>query len=180
MSASLNALIRQDARAFTAFVSEHERAVFALLSRFLGRSPHVEDLAQETFLRAYRALPGFDLEGSAKLSTWLLTIAARAAIDFKRKKSPQAGERDDVQDLAADSNTPERETGRRELGRQLEEAAATLSDEQRIILLLSDMHDLSLAEIAQAVEAPIGTVKTRLFRAREKMRNALTDLQRSQ
>src|SRR3954469_10697063 len=65
----------QDPMAFRAFVVRYERMVFALLSRMLGAGPEVEDLAQETFVRAYRAFPDFDPNGPAKASTWLLTIA---------------------------------------------------------------------------------------------------------
>src|SRR5690349_4158840 len=70
--------------AFRAFVEAYERALFALLSRMLGRGPHVQDLAQETFLRAYRAFPAFDLEAAARPSTWLLTIAVRLAMNARK------------------------------------------------------------------------------------------------
>src|SRR5258706_16315238 len=65
----------QDPTAFRVFVARYERPVFALLSRLVGHGAHVEDLAQETFLKAYRGFPAFDLDGVAKPSTWLLTIA---------------------------------------------------------------------------------------------------------
>src|SRR5215510_2031042 len=77
----------QDPMAFRAFVVRYERMVFALLSRMLGPlGGEVEDLAQETFVRAYRAFPNFDLDGAAKVSTWLLTIATRLALDARKKK----------------------------------------------------------------------------------------------
>src|SRR5205085_2861984 len=69
----------RDPMAFRAFVVRYERAVFALLSRVLGHGPHVEDLAQEAFLKAYRAFPSFDVDAPARPSTWLLTIATRLA-----------------------------------------------------------------------------------------------------
>src|SRR3954471_11537393 len=75
----------QDPMAFRAFVVRYERPVFALLSRLLGRGPHVEDLAQEAFLRAYRAFPGFDVDAAARPSTWILTIATRLALDEKKR-----------------------------------------------------------------------------------------------
>src|SRR5687767_13133277 len=76
----------QDPMAFRAFVVRYQRMVFALLSRMLGHGPEVEDLAQETFVRAYRAFPDFDPNGPAKASTWLLTIATRLALDARKKK----------------------------------------------------------------------------------------------
>lgn len=171
----LAALKRQDRRAFEAMVRQHERAVFALLSRYLGRDRghEVEDLAQETFVRAYNALPRFDPGGSAKLSTWLLTIAARLAIDAKRKKQLPGAEPDAL-DGAPGSGGPERDARRRELGRALEQAALELSEEQRMVFLLSDCHGLSHEEIACMMQCPENTVKTRLFRAREKMRAYIT------
>lgn len=77
-----------DPIAFRAFVVRYERPVFALLSRLMGRGREVEDLAQETFLRAFRALPGFDPDGPARVSTWLLTIATRLALDARKKRRP--------------------------------------------------------------------------------------------
>src|SRR5450432_2604074 len=82
----------QDPMAFRTFVVRYERMVFALLSRMLGRGPHVEDLAQETFLRAFRAFPSFDLDNVSKPSTWLLTIATRLAIDERRRRRPEIAE----------------------------------------------------------------------------------------
>lgn len=173
----------QDKVAFRAFVVRYERMVFALLSRMLGRGPEVEDLAQETFVRAYRAFPAFDLAGAAKPSTWLLTIATRLALDAKRSRAlvslvPLAA--DAAVPIAAAAHVsaatdPEAEHGRRELGRAIARAAATLSDDQRAVFVLSEFHDLSHAEIARAVGSTEATVKTRLFRAREHMRARLRD-----
>src|SRR5215212_6900726 len=80
----------QDPMAFRAFVVRYERMVFALLSRMLGHGPEVEDLAQEAFVRAYRAFPDFDPKGAAKPSTWLLTIATRLALDARKRKKLEA------------------------------------------------------------------------------------------
>ena len=162
----------QDPMAFRAFVVRHERMVFALLSRMLGRGPDVEDLAQETFVRAFRAFPTFDPNGPAKVSTWLLTIATRLALDDKKRKK-LVGDADP--DVETSGSTPEMAAARRELGNAIAEAAATLPDDQRAALILAEMHGLSIAEIAHALEIPENTAKTRLFRAREKMREALKD-----
>lgn len=160
--------------AFRAFVVRYERMVFALLSRMLGHGPEVEDLAQETFVRAYRAFPDFDLAGPAKPSTWLLTIATRLALDAKKKKKLDDKPLDDAKD-AATGSTPDLTLQRRELGQAIADAAATLPDDQRAALVLAEMHGLSIAEIATALDVPENTAKTRLFRAREKMRAALQD-----
>ena len=162
----------QDPMAFRAFVVRSERMVFALLSRMLGGGSEVEDLAQETFVRAYRAFPGFDLNGPAKPSTWLLTIATRLALDARKKKRLDQTPLDDTTD-ATSGSTPEIALERRELGRAIAEAAETLPDDQRAALVLAELHGLSILEIANALDVPENTAKTRLFRAREKMREAL-------
>jgi RNA polymerase sigma-70 factor (ECF subfamily) len=162
-----------DPIAFRAFVVRYERSVFALLSRLLGRGPEVEDLAQETFLRAYRALPRFDLDGAGRPSTWLLTIATRLALDSKKKKKPELAPAPEL----VDPISPERETSRRELRRAITQAIDSLSDDQRAAFVLAEFHGFSIEEIASAVGVAQGTVKTRLFRAREKLSQALGDFQ---
>jgi RNA polymerase sigma-70 factor (ECF subfamily) len=146
--------------------------VFAMLSRVLGHGPEIEDLAQETFVRAYRAFPAFDLDGPARPSTWLLTIATRLALDARKKKGREHGSQEEAEQVATRA-TPELSLERRELGRALEAAAAMLPDDQRAALVLAEFHGLSIQEIAGALAVPENTAKTRLFRAREKMREAL-------
>ncbi|HTB74644.1 MAG TPA: sigma-70 family RNA polymerase sigma factor [Polyangiaceae bacterium] len=161
-----------DPEALRSFVVRYERVVFAFLSRTLGSGPHVEDLAQETFLRACRALRRFDASGPARLSTWLLTIATRLVQDERRKRRPP------LQPLEAElpaiaPGTPETERRRAELGRALSQAAAQLSDDQRDVFVLAEFHGMDMKEIGQVLGVPEGTVKTRLFRARERLRELL-------
>lgn len=162
-----------DPIAFRAFVVRYERSVFALLSRILGRGPEVEDLAQETFLRAFRALPSFDPEGSASVSTWLLTIATRLALDTKRKTATVRAHAETAATEATTDLTPERDSARAELRRAIARATAELPEDQRAAFVLAQFHGFSIAEIAAALNAPEATVKTRLFRAREKLARAL-------
>jgi RNA polymerase sigma-70 factor (ECF subfamily) len=168
----------QDPVAFRAFVVRHQRMVFALLSRMLGHGPEVEDLAQEAFVRAYRAFPTFDPAGSARPSTWLLTIATRLALDSKKRKRAEVQSIDQPDDggrpvEGSVTATPETALEQRQLGQAIARAALELPDDQRAALVLAELHGLSLEEIAQALEVPVNTAKTRLFRAREKMRAAL-------
>ena len=164
----------QDPLAFRTFVGRHQRMVFALLSRMLGHGAEVEDLAQETFVRAFRAFPAFDVDGSAKASTWLLTIATRLALDARKRKHVASASLEDTGETSTGSN-PEISLERRQLGRAIAAAAARLPDDQRAALVLADFHGLSTAEIATALGVNESTAKTRLFRAREKMREALED-----
>jgi RNA polymerase sigma-70 factor, ECF subfamily len=168
----------QDPDAFRTFVLVYERAVFALLSRVLGRGPHVQDLAQETFLRAYRAFPRFDLDARARPSTWLLTIAVRLALNAKKRLSRAAPLSLVAAAELAHDGTPELEGARRELGRAIAAAAAELSDDQRAAFVLAQFHGLSIAEIAEALDIPENTVKTRLFRARSHLRARLASFEK--
>jgi RNA polymerase sigma-70 factor (ECF subfamily) len=170
--ATLDRARRGDAMALRAFVVRYERPVFALLSRVLGGGPHVEDLAQDTFLRAIRALPAFDPDGAARVSTWLLTIATRIALDDRRKRRFPTTPLDDALPVAA-AGTPETERARRELGRAIARAAAGLSDDMRAALVLADVHGFTMGEIAEALSIPENTAKTRVFRARQHMREQL-------
>jgi RNA polymerase sigma-70 factor (ECF subfamily) len=161
-----------DPVAMRALVVRYQRPVFALLSRLVGRGPHVEDLAQEAFLKAFRSLPGFEPAGAARLSTWLLTIATRLALDARRRKRLPSVSLDDAPPVAS-ASTPETETARRELGHAIARAAAGLSDDMRAAFLLADVHGFTMKEIAEALSIPENTAKTRVFRAREQMRERL-------
>lgn len=177
--ADLEACKARDPDAFRGFVARYERMVFAVVSRIAGVGPHVEDLAQETFLRAFRAFPSFDIDGSARTSTWLITIAARLAMNLRRhaSQSPRVVPIDDA-DAVRDLSTPETERARRELGRAIARAADELPVDQRAAFVLAEFHGLSMAEIAAVLEAPEPTVKTRLFRARAHLRERLADFQK--
>jgi RNA polymerase sigma-70 factor (ECF subfamily) len=166
---------RGERRACRAFVRRYERPVFALLSRLLGRRASLaEDLAQETFLRAFAALPRFDPRGPARLSTWILTIAARLCVDELRRHAPA------FEPLVAALETPgpsraDEQTRRRRLAARIDEALAELSPEYRVAFVLREFHELEYPEIAAALHIDRGTVKSRLSRARAALRAALTE-----
>ena len=163
--------------AFRTFVLCHQSAVFALVSRIVGPGAQVQDLAQEIFLRAYRAFPSFDLDGPARVSTWVLTIAVRLALNARKRTARTVVVPLTDAIVVRDSITPETEQARRELGRAIARAAAELSDDQRAAFVLAEFHGMSLSDIAAALEIPEGTVKTRLFRARALLRERLTAFQ---
>jgi RNA polymerase sigma-70 factor (ECF subfamily) len=162
---------RGDEAACRALVEHHQQAVFALLSRMLGRGPLVEDLAQETFLRAFRALAGFDRAGPARLSTWLLTIATRLALDAQRKSGSRT---EPIEDHAEALQAPH-QPGSAELRSALARAILALPPDHRAAFLLREAHGLSTAEVARALEVEEGTVKSRLSRARAALREALEE-----
>lgn len=161
----------QDPAAFRAFVTHYQDVVFAILARVVGRAD-VADLAQETFLRAFRAFPRFELDGRARPSTWLLTIAVRLALNARRAARPTEP-LDSSNDLAAAAATPEAAVTSAELGGAIQAAADALPDDQRAAFVLVELHGCALAEAAAMLEVPEATVKTRVFRARAKMRERL-------
>jgi RNA polymerase sigma-70 factor, ECF subfamily len=168
---------RGDEGACRDLVRCYERPVFALLSRLLGasRAPLVEDLAQETFLQVFRALGGFSPIGPARLSTWILTIASRRAIDELRRQPLALLSLDDSTEVAAAERTDGPSEDRR-LGAALERALGALAPDFRAAFLLREYHGLEYADIARALEIDLGTVKSRLARARVALRALLAEV----
>lgn len=171
---TLRRAARGDAAASRALVARYQRPIFALLSRLIGDDPAlVEDLAQETFLRVFKALPRFDPKGPAKASSWMLTIATRVALDALRKQPRRPQLVAVVPERAAETPGPERRAADRQLGDRLAQAMARLPEAQRAALLLSAAHGLPHAQIAEALGVPVGTVKSRINRARQALRDTL-------
>jgi RNA polymerase sigma-70 factor, ECF subfamily len=167
---------RGDDDAFRRLVRCYQDRVFALLSRMLGpgRRAAVEDLAQETFLDVFRALGRFSSLGPARLSTWILTIASRRAIDELRRRPPAAEPLDD-HPVAAGAGADDR-ARRLRLAAAIQQAIADLSPEYRAAFLLREYHGLDYADIARALDIDPGTVKSRLSRARAALRRTLAEV----
>jgi RNA polymerase sigma-70 factor (ECF subfamily) len=162
---------RGDQRAWRDLIDRYQRPVHALIWRLLaGRSRHrVEDLTQETFVRVLRALPRFDPDGTASLSTWILTIATRMTLNELRRPEAAGLEREPAGHERADADAE-----RKRLGAAIAKGVAALPDAQRAVLVLREYHDLDYTEIADVLELDVGTVKSRLNRARTALREHLT------
>ena len=160
--------MRGDAESFNELVLRWERPIFALAYRTIGREEEARDVCQETFLRAFRALPGF--RGQAKFSSWIYRIALNLCRDWARKerRTPVVQPPEDVelQDLAA-ANQPSESIEdlvvRRGLVSQVEAAMASIPEEQRTVIILKEYHGLTFQEIAELMGCPLSTVKTRLY-----------------
>lgn len=165
------------AAACAALVAHYEKPVFSLLWRMLssqGKEDIVEDLAQETFLRVFRALPSFRIEGTARLSTWILTIATRLALNELRRKTRAELSSRPLPDPVEPTQTDEL-VRQKMFAKSLELAIAGLSSDYRAVFLLAEYHEQSHIEIAEALSIRVGTVKSRLSRARRFIREQLSE-----
>lgn len=174
---------RGSEEAFRLLVERYERPVYGLLLRMVRRPETAEDLAQETFLKAFRGLARYDPE--RKFSSWLFKIAHNAALDSLRRDGhpplsldAPIGDDDEPPELPADpkAENPFARLAGRDLGRALEGALQGLRPQYREILMLRFVEELSYEEIAEVLEAPLGTVKIHLFRARRDLARALAGL----
>jgi RNA polymerase sigma-70 factor, ECF subfamily len=157
-----------------------ERPIYALAYRVIGREEDARDVAQETFLRAFRALSGF--KGQAKFSSWLYRITLNLCRDWIRRerRTPiaQAPEGVDLIELAgegAPSESIEDLVSRKQLGLAVAKAMALLPDEQRTAIILKEYHGLTFQEIADLLDCPLSTVKTRLYQGLTVLRRHLQE-----
>lgn len=174
-AALIERAVRGDRDAWKGIVDAHQNAVFRLLRRLLvGRqgSAEIEDLAQETFLRVHRALPRFEPGGNASFRGWLLTIATRLALDRLRKRElPRAP----AGVVAIAPDCADARHRRRQLAERIAAAVGELPDEHRAAFVLREYHAMEYDEIARALNISVGTVGSRLSRARAALRAALED-----
>jgi RNA polymerase sigma-70 factor (ECF subfamily) len=168
-----------DLDSFNQLVTRWERPIYALAYRTLGREEDARDVVQEAFLRAYRGLRGF--KGQAKFSSWLYRITLNLCRDWIRRerRAPvvQVPEGTDPVDLADQRASPtesvEDLVARREMSRAVARAMADLPEEQRLAILLKEYHGLTFQEIADMLNCPLSTVKTRLYQGLTMLRRRL-------
>lgn len=167
-----------DADSFNQLVKRWERPIFALAYRIIGRHEDARDVCQETFLRAFRALPGF--KGQAKFSSWLYRITLNLCRDWirRRKRTPvvAAPEGIDIIELAAEQGpveSIEELVARRRLSEAVADAMQRLPEEQRTAIILKEYHGLTFQEIADLQACPLSTVKTRLYQGLSVLRRDL-------
>jgi RNA polymerase sigma-70 factor (ECF subfamily) len=149
--------------------------VFSYLGNFQLPVQVLEDLAQETFLRAYRNITDFDSEKGASFSTWLITIARNLAINEKvkmsRRKEHSGGLRDE--NYGKNEKSPQEILEKRRLKSRIRDAISRLPEKFHTAVILSYFDELSLEEIAQIEDCPVGTVKSRVFRGKQILRQIL-------
>ena len=172
-----------DSRACDALVQKYQHRILNLIGRYVADRMACHDVAQEAFLKAWRGLARF--RGDSRFYTWLYRIAVNTAknhlaAEFRRREQPLPAAAVDeeltVEDLQVDPDTPEQEHQARELGAAVNHALAELSEELRTAIALREIENLSYEEIAYVMECPVGTVRSRIFRARQALDEALRPL----
>lgn len=176
-----------DVKAFEMLVVKYQRRIERLIGRMVRDVDLVQDIAQETFIRAYRAIPQF--RGDSAFYTWLYRIAVntakKALVDLKRdplvSESALAGRDDDdetsrVENELSDGETPEAVLATKEIAATVNGAIEALSEDLRQAITLREIEGLSYEEIAEVMNCPIGTVRSRIFRAREAIAERLRPL----
>lgn len=163
-----------DKRAFDLLVLKYQHKIFGLISRYVRDHSEIQDVAQEAFIKAYRALPRF--RGDSAFYTWLYRIAINTAKNYlvARGRRPP-GSDIDVEDAEhfegvsplKDIETPENVLFGEELKRVVNDAIKSLPDDLRTAVTLREFEGLSYEDIAEVMECPVGTVRSRIFRARE-------------
>jgi RNA polymerase sigma-70 factor (ECF subfamily) len=166
---------RGDKKAFELLVVKYQRKLARLLSRFIRDAGEVEDVTQEAFIKAYRALPSF--RGDSAFYTWLYRIGINTAKNYlvalgRRAPTVTGVDNEEAEDIEVgeqlkDMNTPEQQMMTRQLAETVNSSLHELPEELRTAITLREIDGLSYEEIAQVMNCPIGTVRSRIFRARE-------------
>ena len=171
-----------DANAFETLVLEYEKNVYNIALRMTGNSEDAADMTQEAFIKAYNSLQSF--RGDSKFSVWLYRIVSNVCLDFLRSKnrrptvslSVEDDDGEDAQlDVADESQSPELLLDRKLTCDSVRRGLDSLPPDYRQILLLREIQGLSYDEIAQALSLEVGTVKSRIFRARKRLCTFLID-----
>ncbi len=166
-----------DSRAFEILMEKHESKMYAVALRMCKNREDAQDCLQDAMLRIYKALPSF--KGQSSFSTWAYRITMNTCLDdLRRKKVRQAKSLDQMLEVGwapvDDSNTAERHLENSELKRNLSRAIQTLPEEMRAAVVLRDIQGFSYEEIANMLSTNVGTVKSRISRGREKLREILS------
>ena len=172
--------LKGDQRAFKGLVTRHQGSVFHIVFRIVRDKEIANDLVQETFMKAFSSLKSYRSE--YRFSTWLYKIAANSSIDHLRKKRIQALSLDSpiktddgevAIEVADYTHHPEQEMVRRERAISIQEAISSLPDKYRRVIVARHQEEKSYEEIADELGLPVGTVKARIFRARELLKKRL-------
>lgn len=187
MAVSDSELINQfnsgNEEAFAELIQRYQHKIYNTTYRMLGNHEDALDIAQESFIRIYKSLGNF--KGESSFSTWLFRISTNICRDELRKRqrklktysiSSEKDNKNTIDNLGGEKNNPERISISKEINTQIQEKINQLPSEQRSVLILREFQDLSYQEIANILEISMGTVKSRLSRARRSLREDLNKI----
>ena len=160
-----------DVAAFEELVRRHQSRAYGVAYRLLGNKEDAQEVAQEAFARAYFRLGEF--RGTAQFRTWLYRILVNLAMDYLRRRRPEVREGDAVLQPVANGENPGTRLDQRELRQRITRAIEMLPADLRTVIVLREMEGLSYSEIARVIRRPVGTVMSRLFHARQRLRQGL-------
>ncbi len=172
-----------DTKAFDLLINKYQHRIVSLVARYVSDQTEAQDVAQEAFIKAYRAIDRF--RGDSAFYTWLYRIAINTAKNWlvARKRRPPASDIDaadaeqyDMESRLKEQGTPENEMMREEIKRTVFNTIAELPDDLRTAIMLREMEGMSYEDIALTMDCPIGTVRSRIFRAREAIDEKLKPL----
>ena len=170
---------RGDSGAFDEIVQRYEQRVYAVTLRMTGNPDDARDAMQEVFISALRALRSF--RGDAQLSTWIHRVAVNASLDLMRKRSRRSTRPiEEAHETPSSDVPPDEAAARAARADEVQRALLQVSEEHRAVLVLHDLQDLDYAEVAEALDIPVGTVKSRLHRARVEMARLLGHLRETE
>jgi len=168
-----------EARAFDEIVDRYERRVWAIALRMVRHDEDARDVSQEVFISAMRALRTF--REDSQLSTWFHRVTVNASLDLLRKRArTQTTDLEAIGERASDAPSPETFAVASARAVEVKDALAQISDEHRTVLVLYDLQDLDYSEVAAALDIPVGTVKSRIHRARAEMAKLLGHLRETE
>lgn len=171
-----------DADAFSELILAYEKKIISFTYRMLGNTEDAEDAAQEVFVKAYRAISGFD--GKSSFKTWLYKIASNVAMDELRKRKRRNSDKtislySESEDgeyelpLSSEKDEPFEEARKNELQKVLQNAIGELKDEYRLVVVMRDVQNISYEDIAKTTGLSLGTVKSRISRGRLSLKKIL-------
>lgn len=172
---------RGDKRAFDLLILKYQHKIISIVGRYLGDRNDVQDVSQETFIKAYRAIPNF--RGESAFYTWLYRIAINTAKNHlvsKSRRPPNIdididdGEFQDNSAVLRDNESPQASLATKQMEEVIFRAIENLPAELRVAVTLREFEGLSYEEIARIMDCPVGTVRSRIFRAREAIEQKIT------
>lgn len=178
----VNRVQKGDRAAFDLLLVKYQNRVASIVSRFVDTPEDIADVTQEVFIRAYRAIHSF--RGDSAFYTWLFRIAINHAKSFLKKNNTRKLHQESVhskssahgQNKIFNMDTPESMLSRSELAEGIEKSLSAMPADMSVALILREFEGLSYDEISKLMECPIGTVRSRIFRARELLDNTITNL----